>query len=250
VAGADDQRIGHLCKSEMHTSCPHKVGGRVRLFSRKRGSVASLCDCNCHGTCALGNQSEVTDEEWAKECTCPGGVALREVQHRVREKADLRKSQQEEVFRDVDLGHEKSAEQIRREILAAYAAKGYEAPSDFNRISRFVAASTAHRGTRTVRLSIEIVESLRAARRWAKRNIPESDHPDNEKELGRMRRSAGAFTALATTAAVGAYCTRGFPRLVLVVFTTVFGVLAAWVGLWVTAINSITSSRPSVADPT
>jgi hypothetical protein len=154
------------------------------------------------------------------------------------------------VFRDVELGHGKSAEQIQREILAAYDAKGYVAPSDFSRISRFAAASTARRGTRTARVLIEIVGSLRAARTWAERNISENDHPDNEKELGRMRRSAGTFAALAATAAVGAYFTRGFIRLGLVVLSTLLWVLAAWVGLWASVIGWIIPSRRSGTDPT
>jgi hypothetical protein len=94
----------------------------------------------------------VADEEWVEECTCSGGDSLREIQSRVKEEAELRESQQKEVFLDIDLGHGKSPEQIQRAILAAYDAKGYEAPSDFSRISRFAAANTGRRGTRTVRL--------------------------------------------------------------------------------------------------
>ena len=105
---------------------------------------------------------------------------------------DRRTSQQAEVFRDIDIGHGKSAEQIQREILAAYQNKGYEAPTDFSRISRFVAAGTARRGTRTARSLIEIVGSIRAARRWAEDNaISEDSRLHNQEELRRIRRSAG-----------------------------------------------------------
>jgi hypothetical protein len=226
----------------MHASCPHKVGGGVRLF-RGKGALALLCDCNCHSACPLAKRHQVADEEWVQECTCSGADSLREIHDRVREEADLRASQQEEVLRDIDLGHRKSPEQIQREILAAYSAKGYVAPSDFSRISRFAAAGSARRGTRTVRLLAETVGSLRAARQWAEENIPENGHADNEKELGRMRRSAGTLSALALAAAVGARFTRGFLRLGLVFLSVLLGALAAWVGLWVSTIGLITAPR-------
>jgi hypothetical protein len=250
VSGAERQRMGPWCQSEMHASCPHKIGGGGRLFRGKRGPFALLCICICHSACPVGNQPQVTDEEWVRECTCSGSDSLREIHERVREEADLRKSQQKEVFRDIDLGHGKSPEQIQREILAAYDAKGYEAPSDFSRISRFVAANTARRGTRTIRLISEIVGSLRAAQRWAEKNFPESDrHPDHEKELGRIRTTASTLTALAATAAVGAYFTRGFIRLGLVLLSLLLGALAAWTGLWASTIGLITPSRRSGVDP-
>jgi hypothetical protein len=191
----------------------------------------------------------VTDEEWVQECTCSGSNSLREIHSRVKGEADLRKSQQKEIFLDIDLGHGKSPEQIQSEILAAYDAKGYEAPSDFSRISRFAAANTARRGTRTIRLIREIVGSLRSARSWAEKNIPESEHyPDNEKELGRMRRTAGTWAALATTAALGAYFARGFIRLGFILLSLLLGALAAWIGMWASTIGLITSSRRSGGD--
>jgi hypothetical protein len=235
----------------MHASCPHKIGGGVRLFRGKNGAFALLCVCACHSACPLAERSQVADEEWVEECTCSGGDSLREIQIRVKEETERRESQQKEVFLDIDLGHGKSPEEIQREILAAYDAKGYEAPSDFSRISRFAAANTARRGTRTIRLISETVGSLGAARRWAEKNIPESDHhPENEKELGRMRRTVGILTALAATAAVSAYFTRSFVRLGLVLFSVLLGALAAWVGLWASIIGLFTSSRRSGADPT
>jgi hypothetical protein len=238
VAGVDSRRSSH-CQNEMHASCPHKVGGGARIFRRTTGSVALLCNCICHSACPVANRREVTDEVWAQECTCPGSDFLREIQKQVREETDLRKSQRQEVMRDMDFGHGKSAQQVQGEILAVYAVKGYEAPSDFSRISRFAAANTARRGTRTVRLLIEIVAGLRAARGWAERNIPEKDDPGNQKELGRMRRSTGALTALAIATAAGAYFTKGPIRLSLVVLSTLLGLLAAWVGLWAAAIGSV-----------
>jgi hypothetical protein len=136
-------RSGHWCQREMHASCPHKIGGGVRLFRGRKGAFALLCVCTCHSACLLAKKSQVADEEWVEECTCSGGDSLREIQNRVKVETELRESQQKEVILDIDLGHGKSPEQIQREILATYDAKGYEAPSDFSRISRFAAANTA-----------------------------------------------------------------------------------------------------------
>lgn len=249
VSGAERERGGHLCQSEMHASCPHKIGGGVRLFRGKKGAFVLLCNCNCHSDCPLAKQAQVTDAEWVQECNCSGADSLREIHDRVREDANLRESQLKEVLRDVDLGHGKSPEQIQREILAAYDAKGYEAPSDFSRISRFAAANTARRGTRTIRLLSEIVGSIRAARRWAEKNISENEHPDNERELGRMRRSAGTLSALALSAAVGVYFTRGFTRIGLALLSVLLGALAAWVGLWASTIGLLVPSHRSGVDP-
>jgi hypothetical protein len=211
--------------------------------------MAFLCDCTCHSACPVANQSEVTNEQWVRDCTCPGSVALKEILLRIKEENDLHQSQRHEVFRGIDLGHGKSAEQIQREILAAYDAKGYEAPTDFSRISRFVAANTARRGTRTVRVLVEIVGALRAARRWAEKNISQSDSLENRKELGRMRRSAGVLTVLALSTVVGAHFTRGFIRLGCAVLSVLLGIVAAWVGLWVSAISSVTRSPRRGGDP-
>ena len=194
--------------------------------------------------CPIGNQSEVADEEWLQGCTCPGGNSTREIALRVQEEADLRKSQLEEVLRDIDIGQGKPATQIQREILAAYEDKGYEAPSDFSRISRFVAAGTGRRGTRTARLLIEMAEGLRAAGRWLQDSaLPDDNGRQNQKELGRIRISAAAFTALAASAAVGAYFTRGVIRFGFVVLSTLLAALGAWGGLWAWAIGLIIRPR-------
>jgi len=178
-----------------------------------------------------------------------GSNSPREIALRMKREADLRKSQLEEVLRDIDIGQGKPATEIQREILAAYEDKGYEAPSDFSRISRFVAAGTGRRGTRTARLLIEMAESLRAAGRWAEDSaIPDDNGRQNQRELGRIRRSATAFTALAASAAVGAYFTRGFIRFGFVVLSTLLAALGAWGGLWAWAIGLITHPRRSARD--
>jgi hypothetical protein len=233
----------------LHSSCPHKTAGGAHLLGRRKGSFALLCNCRCHSMCPIGNQSEVADEEWLQGCTCLGSNSPREIALRVKKEADLRQSQLEEVLRDIDIGQGKPATQIQREILAGYEDKGYEAPSDFSRVSRFVAAGTGRRGTRTPRLLIEMAESLRAAGRWAEGSaIPDDNGQRNEKELGRIRRSAGAFTALAASAAVGAYFTRGFIRIGFAVLSTLLAALGAWVGLWAWAIGLIAQPRRSARD--
>jgi len=147
------------------------------------------------------------------------------------------------------LGHRKYPEQIQRAIVAAYDAKGYEVPSDFGRLSRFAAGNTARRGTRTIRLLSQSVGRLRAAHSWAEKNIPEHDHPDNENELGRMRRGARTLSTLALTAAVSAYFTGAFIRIGLVLLSVLLGALAAWVGLWESTIGLLTPSSRSGVDP-
>jgi hypothetical protein len=246
-----DAGSSRVCQVGLHSSCPHKTAGGARLLGRRKGSFALLCNCDCHSLCPIGNQSEVADEEWLQGCTCPGSNSTREIALGVKKEANLRKSQLEEVLRDIEIGHGKPATQIQREILAAYEDKGYEAPSDFSRISRFVAAGTGRRGTRTARLLIEMAESLRAAGRW----LEDSATPDengrqnqkelgrNEKELGRIRRSVAGFTALAVSAAVGAYFTRGFIRFGFVALSTLLAALGAWGGLWAWAIGLLTRPR-------
>jgi hypothetical protein len=85
---------------------------------------------------------------------------------RVKREADARTALQAEVFEDVDIGRGKATGQIQNEILGAYAAHEYEPPTGFSRLSRFLAAGTARRGTRTIRLAVEAVKGLRAARVW------------------------------------------------------------------------------------
>jgi len=237
----------------MHDSCSHKMGGGIQLFRPRKRAMALLCICSCHSTCPMGNRREVGDDEWLEGCTCPGSSYLREIQLRVKKEADQRRSQEEDVIRDIDLGHGKSAQQIQREILAAYEAKGYEAPSDFSRVSRFAAASTARRGTRTARLLVEVVRGLRALRRWALDTSETDsivDRCQNEAELGRLRRAVGLYIALAATAATGAYLTKGFVRLGLAFLSALFGATSGWVGLWAVTFGSITKSRRAHPDPT
>jgi hypothetical protein len=253
IAGAvqepGDDGSGRLCQIESHSSCPHKIAGGMHLLRRRKGAFALLCNCGCHSTCPVGDRSEVAEEEWLRGCTCPGSDSSREIALRVKKEIDLRKSQHAEVFRDIDIGHRKSAEQIQREILAAYESKGYEAPTDFSRISRFVAAGSARRGTRTARFLIEMVGSIRAMRRWGgNRAIPEDNRLHIQKELGRMRISAGVFTTLAVAAAVGSFFTRGFVRFGLIVLSILLSGMAAWVGLWASALGSITPLRCSAHD--
>jgi hypothetical protein len=134
--------------------------------------------------------------------------------------------------------------------LAAYQAHGYEPPSDFSRWSRFIAAGTARRGTRAVRLVGEAVGGLRAARRWTPeftdQDFPAPDRRPrpvarqearNKAELRRLGLAAAGYGAVAGAAAAGAYRTNGAARVVLAVVAAFFATAAAWVTLWYIGID-------------
>jgi hypothetical protein len=171
---------------------------------------------------------------------------------RVRNEADEHRARMAEVMQGVDIGEGKPADQIQADILAAYAARGYEPPTDFSWWSRVLAAGTGRRGTRTVRLAAEAARGLGAAReRLADASttdsLSETDRLHNEKELRGMRRGVGVFVALAVSAAVGAHLTKGTVRAVLVGLSGGLVMLAAWVALWASLLGSI--RRTSEATP-
>lgn len=155
-----------MCQFGEHESCGHKFGSSMSLFGRNRQEMALLCNCSCHASCPMGPAGEVASDEWTTRCTCSGSDDLRDIEAQVRADSEVRKAMDAEVLRDVKIEPGQSAEDIQQQILAAYQAHGYEPPSDFSRWSRLIAAGTARRGTRTVRLLIETVSGLRAARRW------------------------------------------------------------------------------------
>jgi hypothetical protein len=138
--------------------------------------------------------------------------------------------------------------------LAAYAAHGYEPPTDFSRWSRFLAAGTARRGTRTIRLAGETANGLRAARGWradaSKNNaIEEADRLHSENELRRMRRAVGVFAVLTASTTVGAHFTKGAFRVVLVVLSGLFVIVGTWVALWASLLGSIDNPSGSAQEP-
>ena len=157
--------IAQMCGLGDHDICAHKFGVEGSLFTRK-SPRALLCGCCCHSSCPLWPARKVPTDEWTNRCRCCGSAGLREIEAEVNAESEERNARDSEVFRDLKIEPRQSAEAIQQQILAAYRAHGYEPSSDFSRWSRFIAAGQARRGTRTLRLFIEAVSGLRAARRW------------------------------------------------------------------------------------
>jgi hypothetical protein len=180
--------------------------------------------------CRVGGRSEVPDEEWLRSCTCPGSRQRREDELQVNQDTEQRVARDAEVFHDLDVGSGRTAREIQQQILDAYAACGYVAPSDFSRVSRFIAAGTGHRGTRTFRLLAEGLRGLRAAYN----RIPAAP-AQNERELGRMVRALlhllrpfAVHAILAAGAALGAYFASGILRVILIVLAVLLSAIIAW----------------------
>ena len=126
-----------------------------------------MCQCDCHLACPLGGNHETTHAEWVVACTCPGAPARREQEAKRSEDSERRR----EVFRSVDLGNGRSPQEIQQDLLAAYEKAGIDPKTDFARLSRFLAAGTATKGTRHVRLLGETVSAVVAARKWWTQNM-------------------------------------------------------------------------------
>jgi hypothetical protein len=62
----------------------------------------------------------------------------------------------------IDLGRGRPPEEIRAMIVAAYAERGWEPPTDFTWIARYLSAGTA-RHARPLRLAIELGKSVQGA---------------------------------------------------------------------------------------
>lgn len=79
-----------------------------------------------------------------------------------------------EVLRSVDIGQGRSAEDIQRDILAAFEEAGVEPGTDYSWYSRFASAGSARQG-KHLRLLSESVSGVVAARRWWKANVRNCD---------------------------------------------------------------------------
>jgi hypothetical protein len=80
-------------------------------------------------------------------------------------------------MQSIELGRGKSAGEIERLMLDGYAARGWEPPTDFKWVSRFIAAATARRA-RGVRLVVESGRVLREARRQLRKS---NDQPRDDQ---------------------------------------------------------------------
>lgn len=230
------------------------VGAGVHLLRRKNKAFTILCTCSCHRSCPVGDRREVPGGEWLTGCTCGGSGDLKEIELRARQESDARKARSAEVLRDVDFGRRRSASEIQREILSAYEARGYEPRTDFSRLSRFIAAGTGRRGTRTVRSLVETARALRAATKWVADTSKEHPNPDeasfNAKDRPTIRRAFAMYTGLAAGAAAGAFFTNGMARAILVLLAFLLVAVAAWVGLWALVIGVLSRiSRGRPGDP-
>lgn len=239
---AEGQRVDWWCQRGEHEECGHKMGSGALLFRPKR-PLAVLCTCGCHRSCPLGNRRRhVAETEWSNRCTCPGSDQRRERDQSTRAEIEAQRAQLGEVFRDIDVGEGRSAEEIQAMFLGAFAAHSEEPVSDFSRVSRFVAAGTARRGTRSFRLLRETASALRAARNWtpppgspfatSESDNTEGVDTDHGRDVWQVGLTLAACAALAVGAAVGAHFTRGIVRAFLLLLTTLLAVLTAWMGLW------------------
>jgi hypothetical protein len=111
--------------SGKHDECPHKVMQSV-AYRRENGAVvpalfADLCRCDCHVRCPAGGVARVPDEEWLRSCTCPGSRQLRDLE--VNQDTGQRMARVAEVFRDLEAGRRRPAEEMRQEVLDIAAAR-------------------------------------------------------------------------------------------------------------------------------
>jgi hypothetical protein len=171
---------------------------------------------------------------------CPGAARTRERRAQREREAAQRQQLQAEILRDFDLGRGKAADEIQRELLAAYRAHGVEPPSDFGRVTRFMSAGSARRGTRTLRLVWELGSGLRALERWAGEHanddevgarIDASASAENRGQRRRLHAAVTGCVALAVAAAGAGWKTTGTVRVLFAVAAAVIAALSACVGL-------------------
>lgn len=149
-----------FCESGDHEDCPHKFGVAASLRGKK--SRAMLCACECHASCSLGNLREASEEEWEATCNCPGSAAGRIRSRQVRAEMAGVQARHREVMSSIDLGRDETPEQIKALILDGYAQRGWEPPSDFDRLSRITAAATSSRAP-GLRVAVELGRTIRSA---------------------------------------------------------------------------------------
>jgi len=173
---ADDHAISPLCEVGDHGDCGHEFATAWFPF---RSSRAVLCLCDCHTGCPVAGRREVPEDVWFVKCVCPGSDGRRETQRRTAAIIDEQRERHHEVMQGIELGRGKSDAEIKKLILDAYAARGWEPPSDFAWVSRFIAAATARRG-RGVRRALESGRAIRAARSWLRDPANRADGAEDD----------------------------------------------------------------------
>lgn len=151
--------LGPHCGDDEHSLCPHLwVGGLGKL---------PLCMCDCHRACRLGGVRRAARAEWHTSCTCPGAPVQRQRRAEIEEESQRRR----QVFQSVDIGHGRNPGEIQADLQAAFEQAGIDPKTDFSRASRFLAANTAPRGSRYLRLLAESASALAAAKKWWDENM-------------------------------------------------------------------------------
>jgi hypothetical protein len=173
---ANDDAISPLCEEGDHADCGHEFATAWLPF---RGSRAVLCLCDCHTGCPVAGRREVPEDVWFAKCICPGSDGRRDAKHRTAAIIDEQRDRQHEVMQGIELGRGKSDVEIKTLILDAYAARGWEPPSDLAWVSRFIAAATARR-RRGVRLALESGRAIRAARNWLREPANRADGAEDD----------------------------------------------------------------------
>jgi hypothetical protein len=125
---------------------------------------------------------------------------------------------------------------IAGKLRSASAAHDLPFTSDFSRMSRFIAAGQARRGTRTIRLLAETVSGLRAARRRGPALAPDTP---NGQEIKKMRRTVAILWAAAVVFALLARTTTGVWRPVFALAGALLAVAATAVGVLTLLIDSL-----------
>jgi hypothetical protein len=179
--------LSFFCESGDHEDCAHKFGVAASL--RGTNSRAMLCACECHASCPLAAFREVPEEEWEATCTCPGSAAGRVRDGQVRGEIAGMQERHREVMSSIDLGRDKTPEQIRALILDAYAQRGWEAPSDFEWLSRITSAGTARRAP-GFRVAVELGRTIRSVIVALRSGDPPAKDPESSDDRGRRREHA------------------------------------------------------------
>jgi hypothetical protein len=132
------------------------------------------------------------------------------------------------AFRDADIRPGDPAEVVRTKLTHAAAAHEVPLDGDLSRISRFIAATQARRGTRTARFLAETVSGLRAARRRGPSPAPDSP---NGRELRRQHVILARIWAAAAVALWMTRIVRGGPRIAFAVAAGFLSAIGAMFGL-------------------
>jgi hypothetical protein len=225
-----------MCTRSDHGRCPHWTAFRFRGIWRGRPVPETfLCDCDCHAGCPLAGRRTVPQDTWDQQCRCAGAVPARTSMAR----AESSRQEMSGIWADVDLTDHPRAEEVERRLRAAYAAHGKPLPPfGLTTGSRIIAASTARRGTRRLRLLGLGGRAVARAVRWS-REPATGAGAHNRSELRRMYRTAGVLAGAAALLSGLAVASSGWRRLPCAVLAALSGAAAAWTAAVTTAVAQV-----------